>query len=78
MKPSLSRQTLATAGVSLRGLPEDDDQLALIALTQESGEEYWLARQNFYAITRYNHSRMYAMAVIQLGQAIRQGYEGGR
>jgi membrane-bound lytic murein transglycosylase B len=76
MKPSLSRQQLTAAGISLRGLPEEDDQLALISLTQENGEEYWLARQNFYAITRYNHSRMYAMVVTQLGQAIRLGYEG--
>lgn len=78
MKPSLTRQTLTAAGVSLRGMPEDDDQLALISLTQENGEEYWLARQNFYAITRYNHSRMYAMVVTQLGQEIRLGYEEQR
>jgi len=78
MKPSLSRQTLTAAGVSLRGVPEDDDQLALISLTQENSDEYWLARQNFYAITRYNHSRMYAMVVAQLGQAIRLGYEDKR
>lgn len=75
MKPSLTRQTLAAAGVSLRGVPEGDDELALISLTQENGEEFWLARQNFYAITRYNHSRMYAMVVTQLGQAIQLGYE---
>jgi membrane-bound lytic murein transglycosylase B len=75
MKPSLTRQTLVAAGVSLRGVPEGDDELALISLTQENGEEYWLARQNFYAITRYNHSRMYAMVVTQLGQAIQLGYE---
>lgn len=78
MKPSLSRQELSAAGVSLRGVPEGDDLLALISLTQENGEEYWLARQNFYAITRYNHSRMYAMAVTQLGLAIRFGYEDKR
>jgi membrane-bound lytic murein transglycosylase B len=78
MKPSLTRQTLTAAGVSLRGVPEDDDQLALISLTQENGDEYWLARQNFYAITRYNHSRMYAMVVTQLAQAIRSSYEGSR
>jgi membrane-bound lytic murein transglycosylase B len=74
-KPSLTRQALIEAGVSLDEVPEGDDVLALISLTQEDGEEYWLARQNFYSITRYNHSRMYAMAVTQLGQAIRQGYE---
>ncbi|NOQ93599.1 MAG: lytic murein transglycosylase B [Methylophaga sp.] len=74
-KPSLSRSELSDAGVSLTALPEGQDNIALISLTQKKGEEYWLARQNFYAITRYNHSRMYAMAVTQLADAIEQGYE---
>lgn len=75
MKPSITREQLTAAGVSLTNVPAGDDVLALIALTQEDGEEYWLARQNFYSITRYNHSRMYAMAVTQLAQLIRSGYE---
>jgi membrane-bound lytic murein transglycosylase B len=74
LKPSLSREQLAAAGLSLDELPEGDDVLSLIALTQRDGEEYWLGRQNFYAITRYNHSHMYAMAVTQLAQAIRQQF----
>ena len=74
-KPSLTREELSTAGVSLNGLPSGQDSIAIISLTQKNGEEYWLARQNFYSITRYNHSRMYAMAVTQLADAIRQQYE---
>jgi membrane-bound lytic murein transglycosylase B len=72
MKPSISRAELEQAGVSLENLPAGNDSLALIDFTQEDGQEYWLARQNFYAITRYNHSTMYAMAVYQLGEAIRE------
>ena len=34
--------------------------------------QYWLATQNFYAITQYNRSFYYAMAVIGLGQAVSQ------
>ncbi len=75
MKPSISREQLAAAGISLSEVPEGNDVLSLIALTQEDGEEYWLARQNFYSITRYNHSRMYAMVVTQLAQLIRTQYE---
>ncbi|MBE9532612.1 MAG: lytic murein transglycosylase, partial [Proteobacteria bacterium] len=56
-------------------LPAGDDVIALISLTQKHGEDYWLVRQNFYSITRYNHSRMYAMAVTQLAEAIREKYE---
>ena len=37
-------------------------------------DEYWVGLDNFYAITRYNHSNLYAMAVHQLSEAIRAGY----
>lgn len=74
LKPAFSREELAVAGFSLADLPAGNDLLSVIALTQPDGEEYWLGRQNFYAITRYNHSRMYAMAVVQLAEAIRQQF----
>ncbi len=74
-KPSLSREELVAAGVSLEGVPGGSDKLALISLTQKDGEEYWIVRQNFYSITRYNHSRMYAMTVKQLAELIRDRYE---
>lgn len=32
--------------------------------------QYWIGTNNFYAITQYNRSYYYAMAVIELGQAI--------
>jgi membrane-bound lytic murein transglycosylase B len=49
----------------------DPDALA-IALKFElrSGYEYWLGLHNFYVITRYNHSAMYAMSVYQLSQRL--------
>ncbi len=74
-KPSLTREELQAKGVSLAELPDGDDAIALISLTQKQGEDYWLVRQNFYSITRYNHSRMYAMAVTQLAEEIRERYE---
>jgi len=41
-----------------------------ITLNTDAGPQYWLGFQNYYAITRYNISKMYAMAVFQLSEAI--------
>lgn len=42
----------------------------LLTLENEQGPEYWVGFDNFFVITRYNRSVMYALAVHQLGQAI--------
>jgi membrane-bound lytic murein transglycosylase B len=45
----------------------------LITLAGTEGTEYWVGFQNFYTITRYNRSPMYALAVFQLSEAIADG-----
>jgi len=39
------------------------------------GKEFWLGFDNFYVITRYNRSRLYAMAVWQLSEELRFSFE---
>lgn len=62
---------LAALGFRSPMVAEDDPRpLNLVRLEAEDGPEYWLAFANFYVITRYNRSALYAMAVHQLAQAI--------
>lgn len=49
------------------------ESAVLLSLDGDAGREYWLGYRNFYVITRYNRSPMYALAVHQLAQAIRSG-----
>ncbi len=52
----------------------DDVQVKLLEFEQPEGRDLWVGLNNFYVITRYNHSPLYAMAVYQLSQAIAREY----
>ncbi len=63
---------LAAAGVAPTAGDADGEAATLIDLvTPDAATEYWLGYRNFYVITRYNRSSFYAMAVFQLGEALR-------
>jgi len=50
----------------------DDRDAALFRFDLEDGTEYWLAYKNFYVITRYNRSSMYARVVHDFSQILKQ------
>ena len=75
MKPSLTAAQLLASGIEPPQGLGTDGLASLILLDGADGDEYWLGLNNFYVITRYNHSNLYAMAVYQLGQWIRQLHE---
>ena len=70
LKPKRSIAELRKAGVEHVSLP-DQTLGALFRLEGRGGWEYWLGLHDFYVITRYNHSHMYALAVVQLSAAVR-------
>ena len=71
---------LTMADVTASGVTTDTEidaaeKVKLLQLENKDGHEYWVALNNFYVITRYNHSSLYAMAVYQLATAIKARYQ---
>lgn len=61
---------LHAAGISTPDLPAGM-RFGLVDLQNGTGPtEYWIATNNFYAITQYNRSYFYAMSVADLGRAV--------
>ncbi|MBP1149492.1 lytic murein transglycosylase B [Methylocaldum gracile subsp. desertum] len=71
LKPSRTLQEWLSLGVidSSASLPANV-KAALVKLDEETGPVYWLGLHNFYVITRYNHSPLYAMAAYELSREL--------
>ncbi len=74
---SYSLATLAGAGITPSGSLGGATTVSLLKFDVGTGYDYWLGLHNFYVITRYNHSAYYAMAVYQLGNAVKSRLGGG-
>jgi len=75
-EPRINIHNLAHYGI-LPVKPIDVHQLAaLIMLEGENGPVYRLGYNNFYVITRYNHSKNYSMAVVELSEVLHRLYYG--
>ena len=74
IEPKTAVAELKRLGITLDRPVPDTSRASLIALEQRDGTEYWAGFKNFYVITRYNHSPLYAMAVHELAGQIRDRY----
>lgn len=70
LKPHTSIGDFRKQGVVSGKAYADDVMVTLVTLEGDEGTEYWFGLKNFYVITRYNHSALYAMAVYQLSQEL--------
>ena len=70
LKPSETVSSLSEQGVMFSTSLPADDKSQLLTLEGKDGDQHWVGFHNFFVITRYNHSVMYALAVHQLGQEI--------
>jgi membrane-bound lytic murein transglycosylase B len=75
LKYSHQWSQLQAAGVSIAEPSLSQEvNVKLLEFTQPNNKEYWVGLPNFYVITRYNHSPLYAMAVFQFSQQLKQGF----
>jgi membrane-bound lytic murein transglycosylase B len=64
--------SLAAKGVSFEGPLPPEAPAILIAADELDGVHWRVVYNNFFVITRYNHSALYAMAVYELAGAVKQ------
>lgn len=75
LKPDIRFRDLKRYNIkSIHGIPKDA-LVKIMKFEQKDSYDYWLGMHNFYVITRYNHSQLYAMAVYQLSELIKAEYE---
>ena len=61
---------LNAQGVRVDSAVPGDTPVVLLLAEQQDGPTYRVGFNNFHALTRYNHSALYAMAVDELARAI--------
>lgn len=70
LKPDYQLSELIKLGLEPQDKLDAEQAATPIRFKGVKGKEYWLGLHNFYVITRYNHSALYAMSVYQLSQKI--------
>jgi len=76
LKATETVESLSRKGVVFATALCADSQGELLTYEGENGTEHWVGFHNFFVITRYNRSVMYALAAHQLGQRIARRVNG--
>ncbi len=71
-KPSTKYKTFKENLILAISPIEKDELLSVIGRKEQTGKEYSFGHKNFYVITRYNRSRLYALAVYSLSEEIKK------
>ncbi len=72
LEPVMNAAQMRDLGWQSEAQISDDTAVTAFRLEGAEGDEFWLGLPNFYVITRYNRSVMYAMAVHQLSEELAQ------
>ncbi|HAB92098.1 MAG: lytic murein transglycosylase B [Thiopseudomonas sp.] len=70
LDPKITVKQLQKLGWTPRSALDAKQKVTAFRLEAEQGNEYWIGLANFHAITRYNRSVMYAMAVNELAELL--------
>jgi membrane-bound lytic murein transglycosylase B len=77
LKTTSTLAALAKAGITPRQKQYFPDKTPAsgLRLQGENGGEFWIGFNNFFVITRYNRSILYAMATFQLAEEIKAAHD---
>ncbi len=70
LHPESTVAALIQAGINIDGAPGADTAAALMSFETLDGVDYRIGYGNFFVVTRYNSSRLYALAVYELSEEI--------